>query len=181
MTLGAEQTGHQLTPQSILAIGLPAVLGHFPKSAPLFERLKQFSQPLIDRLLPLSHFIPLAGHLVIAGLDLRISPLVAARSHSSAFCRQILARLLMIDYAFTFFTSWPSRRKGARSSSSGRPPLPIEAPASRAGAAVAFVGMHRAPYRGRDGEATGRPQGQPARSPGLLKGSTLPRTAGHAH
>jgi hypothetical protein len=55
-----------------LAIGLPAMLGHFPKSAPLFERLKQFSQRLIDRLLPLSHFIPLAGHLAIAGLDLRI-------------------------------------------------------------------------------------------------------------
>jgi hypothetical protein len=34
---------------------------------------RSFSQRLIDRLLPLSHFIPLAGHLAIAGLDLRIS------------------------------------------------------------------------------------------------------------
>jgi hypothetical protein len=52
-----------------LANCLAAVLGHFPKSAPLFQRFKQF----IDRLLPLSHFIPLAGHLAIARLDLRIS------------------------------------------------------------------------------------------------------------
>jgi hypothetical protein len=29
-------------------------------------------QRFIDRLLPLSHFMPLAGHLAIAGLDLRI-------------------------------------------------------------------------------------------------------------
>jgi hypothetical protein len=71
------------------AIGLLAVLGHFPKFAPVFERLKQFSQRLIDRLLPLSHFIPLAGHLAIAGLDLRISHSVRSTL--------TLVRLLPID------------------------------------------------------------------------------------
>jgi hypothetical protein len=35
-----------------------------------------FSQRFVDHLLPLSDLVPSAGHLAIAGLDLRIGPML---------------------------------------------------------------------------------------------------------
>jgi hypothetical protein len=50
----------------------------------LFRRLAPVGQRFIDGLLPLSHLMPLAGHLPIAGLDFRIGH---SRRSALAFVR----------------------------------------------------------------------------------------------
>jgi hypothetical protein len=80
---------HLMSDNPTIFDALPAFLESGPGPDDILVNNPCFPQRLIGRLLPLSHFIPLARHLAIAGLDLRIG-------HSGRSTLTLL-RLLPVD------------------------------------------------------------------------------------